>query len=490
MARTTSRDPQHDDGSWSLRRITTVAVLVIAAMAAFVSMSLVVLTTDLHSANGALREALRGANVARDAEVDLLVHARATDPIVRDRLESGLTGTLSALGDPARARIERYLETARDRGGAAVETEAQLEAAIDTLEQAVRANTEDAARARNATARVDKLGDAIGYSAAVLLIGIPALLAVWIRRSVLRPMLTLSTAMEHFRNRDLAVRSTAGGAAEIRGMTRQFNAMAEHIQREQGARLTHLAGVAHDLRNPLAALQMSSALVDADRPLPPEHQVRRAFAVVRRQVARLTRMVDDLLDATRVEAGQLTIELLEVDLRPVVRDVGELFERASELHSVRVELPDEPLVVRCDAQRIEQTLTNLVSNAIKYSPRGGVVRIVARREGDTAQISVSDQGGGIPAWDMDGIWEPFRRKGVSQESISGVGLGLWTAQRIVHAHDGKITVESEVGLGSTFTIALPLASTSPLRASEHGVRPHEMAGRRRLTLAARGTGHG
>ena len=141
----------------------------------------------------------------------------------------------------------------------------------------------------------------------------------------------------------------------------------------------------------------------------------------------------------------------------MVQDVASLFDEVSEVHTLDVDLPEEPLVLRCDPLRIEQTLSNLVSNAIKYSPRGGAVRIRAYREQGVAKVSVSDEGVGIPASDLEQIWEPFRRTGVSAEAIPGVGLGLLTAKRITDAHHGKILAESVVGEGSTFTLVLPLS---------------------------------
>jgi signal transduction histidine kinase len=172
-------------------------------------------------------------------------------------------------------------------------------------------------------------------------------------------------------------------------------------------------------------------------------------------------MVQDLLDATNIEAGRLALELEVIDLCCVVRDVADLFSDTTIRHELSVDVTEEPLFVRCDPLRIEQTLTNLVSNAIKYSPRGGRVRISVRREGDAVQVCVSDEGVGIGASDLEHIWEPFRRTGLSRESVPGVGLGLWTAKRLVEAHQGTIKVESTLGSGSTFTVSLPLAAEPP-----------------------------
>ena len=288
------------------------------------------------------------------------------------------------------------------------------------------------------------------------MLAVLAVVVLWTQASVVRPMLTLADAMERFGRGDLAFRATPRGAAELRRMADEFNSMAESLAVQRQARLTHVAGIAHDLRNPLAALQLSAALVDPEQPLPSERHIRRSLALVRRQVGRLNRMVEDLLDAARIDAGHLTIDACATDLRDVVRDACEAFNGLSENHPLQVVIADEPLVVQCDPLRIEQTLSNLVSNAIKYSPRGGTVRIRAYRENGLAKVSVSDEGVGILASDVEHIWEPFRRTGLSAEAIPGVGLGLWIARRIAEAHGGSIPVESVVGKGSIFTLGLPL----------------------------------
>jgi signal transduction histidine kinase len=148
--------------------------------------------------------------------------------------------------------------------------------------------------------------------------------------------------------------------------------------------------------------------------------------------------------------------------------VLELFEGTSPGHHIHAHLPDEPLMVRCDPARIEQTLTNLVSNAIKYSPRGGEVRIDARVEAGRAAVAVVDQGIGMSREDRAHLWEPFRRGGASTGAIPGTGLGLSIAKRIVEAHGGEIAVQSEPGVGSTFSLKLPLFDGTGLVPSRLG----------------------
>jgi signal transduction histidine kinase len=226
-------------------------------------------------------------------------------------------------------------------------------------------------------------------------------------------------------------------------------------QRKQ--QLDFLAAVAHDLRNPLGAIKLSVATLGGRGALPGERTAR-TLALVDRQVDRLERMVGDLLDAARVEAGELTLHPSACDLREIARDAAELYAPTSTRHTLDVDIPDDPLTGLFDAARIHQVLDNLLSNAIKYSPVGGRVRLALRREGDDVMVSVRDEGVGISPEELARLFEPFQRAPSGRKVAHGLGLGLWVVRRIVEAHRGRISVESQPGEGSTFRIRLPLAA--------------------------------
>jgi signal transduction histidine kinase len=217
--------------------------------------------------------------------------------------------------------------------------------------------------------------------------------------------------------------------------------------------------VAHDLRNPLTALQLAARGAGSGS-LPPE-RVQQRLAMVERQVDRLGRMVNDLLDTTRIEAGQLELHLGEHDLIELVREAVELHRPVSPLHTLELQVPGHPAPVHCDPTRISQVLNNLLSNAIKYSPEGGTVRIQVAPWEDGYRIAVTDSGVGIPATERESIFEPFRRSSSTRGVIPGVGLGLAVARKIVAAHGGSLDVESEPGRGSTFYAKLPVTSGAP-----------------------------
>jgi two-component system, OmpR family, sensor histidine kinase MtrB len=281
----------------------------------------------------------------------------------------------------------------------------------------------------------------------------------WMRRSVFRPLLDISQAMRRFGGGRKRTRAPEDGPTELREMARTFNEMANSLSRQQEEQLTFLAGVAHDLRNPLSALKMSAALINSGRPLP-EERLQKTMALVRRQVARLDRMVGDLLDSTRIEAGRFELSLEERDVRELAREVVELYLAGGSSHDLRLVLPEEPVLLRADATRVEQVLHNLVSNALKYSPVGSRVDVLVERSGEEVVLSVVDRGIGISKEELRGLFTPFRRTGRARETAPGVGLGLSVARRIVEAHRGRIEVDSRAGVGSTFRVRLPLGSAT------------------------------
>jgi signal transduction histidine kinase len=170
----------------------------------------------------------------------------------------------------------------------------------------------------------------------------------------------------------------------------------------------------------------------------------------------MSRLLDDVVDAGRVGAGHFSVVPAPVDLANAVRDVVALRGAAAPSHHIVVELPPAPgaLSGNWDRMRIEQVLANLVSNAVRYAPEETEIRIAARRDGDEVLLSVADQGPGIAEEDARQLFRPFSRL-QRDAKVPGMGLGLYLSKAIVEAHGGRLWVESRVGEGSTFFVALP-----------------------------------
>lgn len=214
--------------------------------------------------------------------------------------------------------------------------------------------------------------------------------------------------------------------------------------------------VSHELRGPLGVLTMSADVfaVDAAVSAPPEKQ--HAFAQrVARQSQRMLTIVDDLLDVTRIDAGELRVEPAPGDLAQVVRDAIDRLKPSLGKHTV--ELVSPPSVrVALDVDRIEQVITNFLTNAVKYSPAGGRILVTVAVEGSRVRVSVKDEGIGIEPAALPRIYERYFRAPGATKTAKGIGLGLFVTKRIVLAHRGTVHVESEPGKGSTFSFELPV----------------------------------
>lgn len=226
------------------------------------------------------------------------------------------------------------------------------------------------------------------------------------------------------------------------------------LQVRKETQLRYLAAVAHDLRNPIGAISAAITLL-SDTDLDPQ-DTPEITQIIYRQVDYLNTMVSDLLDTTRAESGSLSLKMATMDLRTAVGDAVNLFQGYSKTHSISYECPPDAVLCKFDATRMSQVFNNLVSNAIKYSPLGGMIAVSLVRTDDAAVVRITDTGIGVSDEDKTTIFEPFRRSSGTKDTIPGVGLGLFTSRKIVVSHGGNITVESSEGSGATFVVKIPM----------------------------------
>jgi signal transduction histidine kinase len=190
---------------------------------------------------------------------------------------------------------------------------------------------------------------------------------------------------------------------------------------------------------------------------PPE-QVHEMAVEINRAAEHMERLVEDLLDLSRIEAGRLRLQPLALDLEELLRSAARDVARTSSRHNVRVDLPAFLPAIRADRVRVRQVLDNLLGNAVKYSPDGGTVTLQASGHEGEVRVAVSDQGPGIPLEVQPRLFEAFYRvEGELTRKVRGTGLGLAITRHLVELHGGKIWVESQVGRGSTFAFTLPIA---------------------------------
>jgi len=224
-----------------------------------------------------------------------------------------------------------------------------------------------------------------------------------------------------------------------------------------------VANVSHDLKTPLSVIRMFGETLELGRVLD-EDRRREYYRVITRESERLSRLIDNVLDFSRIEGGRRRYERAPTAVEPLVRDTLDAFAYPLEQQGFKAEVtvaPDLP-EVPMDADAVGQALANLVDNAVKYSGTERVITIDAHREGDRLALSVTDRGVGIPAAEHARIFEKFYRVGQSEtQGRRGSGVGLALVRHIVEAHGGAVTVQSAPGQGSRFTLWLPLAAPQP-----------------------------
>jgi signal transduction histidine kinase/ActR/RegA family two-component response regulator len=262
-------------------------------------------------------------------------------------------------------------------------------------------------------------------------------------------------------------------------------AAAEALQREARHKDEFLAVLAHELRNPLATIQSGLELMKT------AEAVRPAFAGTRatmeRQMAHVIRLIDDLLDVARISSGKLELRTEPAPVQEIVDAAIELSRRELDAHGhrFRLRLPRESLYADADRVRLTEVISNLLHNAAKYTPAGGDVELAVERDGGQVAIRVADNGVGIAAGALPGLFTMFAQvDGARSRRKGGLGVGLALARRIVELHDGTLGADSRgPGQGSTFTVRLPLCERAPEPPRKpQGAAPALLSQRRILIL--------
>jgi signal transduction histidine kinase len=279
---------------------------------------------------------------------------------------------------------------------------------------------------------------------------------IWLEKHTLRPLLDLAGAMEQFAAGDQQARSEERGGRELRSMARTFNDMAGELSRIRMRQLRYIAGVVHDLKTPLSAVQVALGQVSSTELSPAEPRLRNLFLVLDKQLSRMASVVGDMLNETKIHTGDLELRLEPVDVGKLTNDVVELFQFLTTTHRINFEAPAEPIELVCDVARLEQILSNLISNAVKFSPAGSSVTVRAARSESGVWLQVSDQGEGIALEQLPRIYEPALQDG---ERSAGGGLGLFCTKRLVEAHGGRIHLYSRLGGGTSFSVFFPTRRT-------------------------------
>jgi signal transduction histidine kinase len=288
-----------------------------------------------------------------------------------------------------------------------------------------------------------------------------AVLAWLVSRWVARPVQLTAAAARAVADGDYDQRIEPGGPAEVQELARTFNRMAHQVKTSQQAQQDFVANVSHDLKTPLTSIQgFSQAMLDGTAADPAAN--RRAAEIIHSEAGRMRRMVDDLLLLARLDAGQIEMKREGIDAGQVLAGCVARLEPVAAAREVRltVELPADGLPsVTGDGDRLMQLFFNLLDNALKHTPTGGEVTAGGEASADYVEFWVTDTGPGIPADELPRIFERFYQvdKSRARAESEGAGLGLAIAQELAQAHGGRIRAESVTGLGTRFTVTLPVA---------------------------------
>ncbi len=288
-----------------------------------------------------------------------------------------------------------------------------------------------------------------------LVVGIPLAVIVgfWVARRVIEPVSRVSSAARRIAAGAYSERLPQGDADELGLLIEDFNRMAASLETVEARRIELIGTVAHELRTPLAGLQgyaegLHDGLVDREQ----------AALAIGHEVSRLKRLVDDLAEVSKVEAGAVTLHLERFDLVVLVREVIERYEPMffEQQNELRVTLPDQAFVT-ADRDRVTQILINLLTNALKHAP-GSRVSLNIQARANQIFLEVRDTGPGIPAEHLPHLFERFYRVDASRSSATGgSGVGLTVSKHLATAMRGRLEVESDFGTGSGFSLILPSA---------------------------------
>jgi signal transduction histidine kinase len=293
--------------------------------------------------------------------------------------------------------------------------------------------------------------------AGVIGAAIALVIARWVARGMTQPLRDMAQAAHRMETGDYSQRVTTQSRDEVGQLAVAFNRMSSELESLERLRRELIANVSHELKTPISALRahLENLLDGVERPDPETLQIMLA------QSERLGRLVDQLLDLSQLESGDVPLERGRVELAPLVAEVLSEIEVARPDRGVRLAdaVPEDIPPVFADRERVHQVLFNLLDNAVRFTPAGGRVTVSASRHDGSVDVAVADTGPGISAEDLSRVFERFYRVDRSRSrDDGGTGIGLAIARSVVEAHGGRIWVESEPGRGSTFTFELPAAA--------------------------------
>ncbi|MFC1893611.1 ATP-binding protein [Chloroflexota bacterium] len=302
---------------------------------------------------------------------------------------------------------------------------------------------------------LDQVNDSL-WKVGLIAIAAALVIGLVLTRQITRPVRALTSGARHLTKGELSYRVDVKSRDEIGELANSFNIMASSLENGEQSRRQLTADIAHELRTPLTVIEGTvDGIIDGVFKPDTEH-----LHSIKEQTSLLTHLISDLRDLSLAESGQLKLNLAPTDTVELVRRMVSNYEINALEKNVRLELEEATQIpeIRIDPVRMEQVISNLLTNAIRHTPSGGSITVaISSYEGGLA-ISVADNGEGIAPEDLPHVFERFYRSGSSRaRKEGGTGLGLAIVKQMVEAHGGNVRAESEAGIGSKFSILLPFS---------------------------------
>jgi signal transduction histidine kinase len=425
-----------------------------------------------YTAAGPRRQAKRDLILATREEPDQRRQAREINQLIDDYMTNYAGNVpLVVKENPSAAR-----ELVREEGTVRIgELQRKFASFIKDENDLAKSHKQSAdSKSRHAI----ELGVAGAIASTILIL----LFGLYLSRSIARPVREAADGASLLAAGDLSLRLSERGPGEVGELTRSFNEMAgrlgetRHELEEQNAQLREserlksdlVNTVSHELRTPLSGvLGFTKLLLTREF----DSETRRHYlGIIDAQARRLAELIDDFLDMRRIEEGRFERAKELVDMVTLLREEAQLYSQQSPKHQLAVEVGPRPLPVMGNPDRLRQVIGNLISNAIKYSPQGGIIEISAEAENGSVRVEVRDEGMGIPPSQQPQIFTKFFRGDAAASGITGTGLGLAVSRDIVESHGGRIGFTSAEGEGTTFFVELPGANG---RSGEQGNSPEQ-----------------
>lgn len=298
----------------------------------------------------------------------------------------------------------------------------------------------------------------LGFTGLVT-VGLAGIGGLFMASRVLKPVDRMTQTAQAIGESDLSRRIEVHSDDELGRLASTLNQMMERLGRAMDRQRQFTADASHELRTPLSIIEAESTL--ALRKERTEDDYRKSLESISQETAYMSAMIDKLLFLARADAGKEQLNLEEVDVTEILDQLASDIAALCQEKGLQFHIgPLEKIVVRGDRIRLKQLFSNLLENAVRYTPRGGSMSVSAVSQGKTAMIAVKDTGVGIPKEALPHIFERFYRADKARSRADGgAGLGLSICQHIAEVHGGRIEVESRVGEGSTFSVFLPLVQS-------------------------------